>query len=147
MVFAFLSFVAGAWFGFCLPPWPVTAVFLLGMFVSALLLGMGVNILILSFGQKVEITAWMFAHLFMIVCGIYYPVNILPAWAQSIAAGIPMTYFLEYMRQPYGFAALHDHLLGKGFFLLALYYFVGIAGLKQAYRRARRYGIIIRLSE
>ena len=147
IVFVFLSAAAGAWFGFMLPDPLTTVVFLAGLFICALLLGMFVNFLILSFGQKVEITAWMFAHLFMIVCGIYYPVTILPGWAKAIAAGIPMTYFLEYIRQPYGFFPSHTQLLFKGFGLTAIYYAAGLVFLKSAYTRARQRGTIIRMSE
>ena len=89
MVRGFIAFVllscAAAWgFGFHLPGFVSTGLFLIGLFACALILGILVNILILSFGQKVEITAWMFAHLFMILCGIYYPVDILPKFFQYI---------------------------------------------------------------
>jgi ABC-type multidrug transport system permease subunit len=80
-----------------------TALFLLGLFACAFILGILVNILILSFGQKVEITAWMFAQLFMILCGIYYPVDILPKFFQYLALMVPITHFLEFFRQSYGF--------------------------------------------
>src|SRR5262249_35033966 len=85
MTFIFLSIAACWGFGFHLPGFFITVGFLFGLFCCAFILGILVNILILSFGQKVEITAWMFAHLFMIICGIYYPVDVLPRFFQALA--------------------------------------------------------------
>ena len=105
------------------------------------------NILILSFGQKVEITAWMFAQLFMIICGIYYPVDILPKFFQYMALMVPITHFLEFFRQSYGFKAHTPYPFLSGFALTLLYIMLSLHFLGQAYTRARKKGIIIRLSE
>src|ERR1700728_4654470 len=93
IAFVFLSCAASWGFGFHLPGFFITVSFLFGLFACAFILGILVNILILSFGQKVEITAWMFAQLFMILCGIYYPVDILPKIWQTVALLVPITHF------------------------------------------------------
>jgi len=147
VAFAILSMAAYAGFGFHLPAWQVTVLFLLGLFISGLILGIIVNILILSFGQKVEITAWMFAHLFMILCGIYYPVDVLPPFFQAIALMVPITHFLEYFRYSYGFKTHSLHSLLIGFSLSVVYLVIFIRLLGHAYTRARQKGVIIRLSE
>jgi ABC-2 type transport system permease protein len=152
MARGFAAFVllaaAAAWgFGFHLPGLFVTGMFLLGLFSCALILGILVNILILSFGQKVEITAWMFAQLFMIICGIYYPVDILPRAFQAVALMVPITHFLEFFRQSYGFKAHTPHPLLAGFALALVYIILSLRLLGHAYTRARKKGIIIRLSE
>ncbi|MBF0570847.1 MAG: ABC transporter ATP-binding protein/permease [Candidatus Omnitrophica bacterium] len=148
----FIAFVllatAASWgFGFHLPGLFITALFLFGLFACAFILGIMVNILILSFGQKVEITAWMFAQLFMIICGIYYPVGILPKIFQYLALMIPITHFLEFFRQSYGFKAHTAYPLLTGFALTLLYIILFLWFLGHAYTRARKKGIIIRLSE
>ncbi len=147
MTFIILALAGFYGFGFHLPDALTTALFLSGLFTCALILGVLVNILILSFGQKVEITAWMFAHLFMILCGIYYPVDMLPPFFQALALGIPITHFLEFFRQAYGFNAHTPYPLLTGFALSALYLAAALHFLKNAYTRARRKGIVIRLSE
>ena len=126
MVRGFIAFVllagAAAWgFGFHLPDIFTTLLFLFGLFACAFILGILVNILILSFGQKVEITAWMFAQLFMIICGIYYPVDILPKIFQYMALMVPITHFLEFFRQFYGFKPHTPYPLLSGFALAFLY--------------------------
>jgi ABC-2 type transport system permease protein len=152
MIRGFVAFVllAGAaviFFGFHLPGILTTAIFLLGLYFCAFILGILVNILILSFGQKVEITAWMFAQLFMILCGMYYPVDILPKAFQYLALMVPITHFLEYFRQFYGFKAHTPYPLLSGFALTFLYIILSLRFLGHAYTRARKKGIIIRLSE
>ncbi len=152
MVRGFIAFVlltsAAAWgFGFYLPGLLTTALFLFGLFACAFILGILVNILILSFGQKVEITAWMFAQLFMILCGIYYPVDMLPKFFQYLALGVPITHFLEFFRQSYGFKAHTPYPLLTGLALTLLYIILSLRLLGHAYTRARKKGIIIRLSE
>jgi ABC-type multidrug transport system ATPase subunit len=152
MVRGFIAFVlltcAASWgFGFHLPGPFTTALFLFGLFACAFILGILVNVLILSFGQKVEITAWMFAQLFMILCGIYYPVDMLPKAFQYLALMVPMTHFLEFFRQYYGFKAHSPHPLLTGFALTLLYIILSLRLLAHAYTRARKKGIIIRLSE
>jgi len=147
LAFGLLSGAAVLFFGFHMPGILTTALFLLGLYSCAFILGILVNILILSFGQKVEITAWMFAQLFMILCGMYYPVDILPKIFQYLALMIPITHFLEYFRQSYGFKAHTMYPLFTGFALTLLYIILSLRFLGHAYTRARKKGIIIRLSE
>jgi ABC-2 type transport system permease protein len=145
--FIFMAAVAAWGFGFHLPGFWVTALFLFGLFACAFILGILVNVLILSFGQKVEITAWMFAHLFMILCGIYYPIDVLPKFFQDIALLVPITHFLEFFRQSYGFKTHTPYPLISGFALTIFYIILSLRLLAHAYTRARKKGIIIRLSE
>ncbi len=139
---------AAVWgFGFQLPDFGVMVAFLIGIFGCALILGIFVNILILSFGQKVEITAWMFGHLFLILCGIYYPVDVLPSFFQQLSLVVPITHFLEYFRHYYGFKTHSSNSLMIGYCLIVVYLLISLKLLKQAYIRARKNGIVIRLSE
>ncbi len=147
IAFVLLSCAASWGFGFHLPGLFVTVLFLFGLFACAFILGILVNVLILSFGQKVEITAWMFAQLFMILCGIYYPVDMLPKVFQYLAFMVPITHFLEFFRQSYGFKAHTPYPLLFGFALTLLYIILSLRLLRRAYTRARQKGIIIRLSE
>lgn len=146
-IFIVLGLSAIFLFGFSFPSLPITLIFLLGLFGCSLLLGMIVGILVLLFGQKADITAWMFAYLFMLLCGIYYPIDTLPKALAIIAQWIPITYFLEYFRQSFGFIPLHEHGLIKGFGLIVIYLFLGLLWVKYAFTYARQKGIIVRLSE
>lgn len=141
IVFAVLAICAVTMFHFQFPPLWVTAVFLVGIMMCAFLLGLLVTVLILSFGQKAEITAWMFAYLFMLICGIYYPVDILPPVFKFLADIIPITYFLEFFRNG------DPRQAATGFALVVVYFTLGLQILRSAYQRARQKGTIVRLSE
>ena len=79
------------------------AFFLAGMFINAAIIGAVVLALVLRFGQRAEVAAWAFSYLMLLLCGLYYPVSVLPAEVQVLAQFIPLTYFLEYFRHFYGF--------------------------------------------
>jgi len=49
------------------------------------------------------VAAWSISSLMALICGIYYPISILPTPLPEIARAIPLTYFLEYFRTFYGF--------------------------------------------
>ncbi len=119
-------------------------IFLAGLFLTSASIGILVCISILMFGQRAEVAAWTITGIMMFICGIYYPVTVLPWGVQIIARAIPLTYFLEYMRSFYGFGEANV-ILGFG---LAIFYFVaGLIALDRAIIRARRSGILLRLSE
>ena len=147
VIFIALGLSAMVLFRFTFPPLAPMLIFLAGIFGCALLLGLLVNVLLLTFGQKAEITAWMFAYLFMLLSGIYYPVTTLPTFFFHVSEWIPITYFLEYLRQYFGFTSVFSHVLLKGTGLIVLYLGLGLMLLRFAFYRARKKGIILRLSE
>ncbi len=121
--------------------------FLLGLFLSAAMIGILVSILVLTVGNRAEVAAWSFVSLMLLLCGIYYPVSILPKWIMTIAELMPLTYFLEYFRGFYGFQPTFSHVLGKGYVLVIAYLFLEIYLMQAALRRAKRRGILLKLSE
>ncbi len=147
IVFALMTGFSGYAFEFSLPSAGYTAAFFTGISLSALIIGMLVNLLVMLYGQRVEITAWAFASLIMLICGIYYPVSQLPVAVQFFSKLIPLTYFMEYFRLGYGFTPVYTNLLLKGFGLCALYIILLYTLLNVAYKRSRKTGMILRLSE
>ncbi|MBX9743861.1 MAG: ABC transporter permease [Chlamydiales bacterium] len=53
---------------------------------------------IIYWGHRVEMLAWMVAFLFAPFSAVFYPVEVLPPWAQMIAWALPTTYVFEGMR-------------------------------------------------
>ena len=123
------------------------ALFLLGCCLCSLIIGLFVCSLVLLFGTRAETSAWAAVNFTLMFSGIYYPVSVLPGWAQSVAAGIPLTYFLDAFRQGYGFAAQFTHAWLKGFALTGLYVVLAHWALASAITRSRRTGLLLKLSE
>ena len=79
--------------------------------------------------------------------GIYYPVSVLPGWAQAVSRAIPLTYFLDDFRTGYGFPSSFAHPLVMGFALAAVYLALAHWALAAAITRSRRTGLLLKLSE
>jgi ABC-2 type transport system permease protein len=123
------------------------ALFLMGCFLCSLIIGLFVCSLVLLFGTRAETSAWAAVNFIVMLSGIYYPVSILPGWAQGVAAGIPLTYFLDAFRQGYGFESHFSHAWLKGFALTGLYVVLAHWALASAITRSRRTGLLLKLSE
>jgi ABC-2 type transport system permease protein len=119
-------------------------IFLAGVFATAAVIGITVCISILTFGQKADVAAWSLSGLILLVSGIYYPVNVLPPVLQMFARAVPLTYFLEYYRSIF---IPGPHHLATGIFLAVFYLVLGLVLFDRAIDRARRTGILLRLSE
>ncbi len=53
---------------------------------------------IICWGHKVEMLAWMVGFLFAPFSAVFYPIEVLPGWAQRISWCLPTTYIFEGMR-------------------------------------------------
>lgn len=134
-------------FNFFQPGGLPLVLYLSGLFLIAVSIGAGVCILVLLFGYKAEVAAWSITSLMALICGIYYPISILPTPLQEIARIIPLSYFLEYFRTFYGFKKEVNDLLARGFGLIGLYLILEAILLKWVIHHARKNGTFVKLSE
>ena len=148
-VFAILAAVSRGAFGvsFFAHGWLPAIAFLLGLLVSAAGVGLLVCALLLLFGLRAEVSAWSGVSLVLLVCGVYYPVSVLPGPVGAVAAGVPLTYFLDAFRAQLGFTPVFDRALAKGYGLGAAYLVLGYAAFSGAVARARRTGMLLKLSD
>jgi ABC-2 type transport system permease protein len=123
------------------------SVFLVGLFVNAVIIGIMVLTLVLRFGHRAEVAAWAFSYLILLLCGLYYPVSILPMGARELAQLIPLTYFLDYFRHFYDFPLLSPHPLLYGFAQCAVYLAAGYVLLNRTLKGALKRGTLLKLSE
>jgi ABC-2 type transport system permease protein len=120
---------------------------LAGLLLSAAGVGLLVSTLLMLFGLRAEVSAWSGVSLVLLLCGVYYPVSVLPAPLQVVAAGVPLTHFLEAFRAHLGYAPVFTAPLLRGYGLAALYVAGGYALFAWAIHRARRTGMLLRLSD
>ncbi|MGH7276798.1 MAG: ABC transporter permease [Candidatus Rokuibacteriota bacterium] len=131
-----------------LAPGPVAvAIFLAGCFLSAWIVGVAVCALITLFGNRAEAFAWASVNLVLVLAGIYYPVSVLPEPVAALAAAIPLTYFLDAYRAHFGFAPEFRAPVATGLALSALYAALAHWAFLAAIRRARRTGLLLKMSE
>jgi ABC-2 type transport system permease protein len=73
--------------------------FLFSLLMSGWFIGFTASGVIIRYGQSVQSVAWMAGYALAPFSAVFYPVEVLPRWAQTIAAALPMTYVFEGMRQ------------------------------------------------
>jgi ABC-2 type transport system permease protein len=97
--------------------------------------------IIVFYGQRLQMLAWMMAYLFAPFSAVYYPVSVLPEWAQVIAKCLPTTYIFEGMREILyqGKVSIEPILISFGLNILylgaALWFFIAM------YQRSRDKGL------
>ncbi len=146
LVFLVMAIISGAFFGLDVLAGGLipVALFLFGVYLMAAITGMLVCVAILTWGYRAEIAAWTVTGIMMFLCGIYYPVSVLPAPLEALARLVPLTYYLEYFRSIYGFGG---HNIGLGIALGLAYFLLELVAFDVALRRARSTGMILKLSE
>jgi len=120
---------------------------LVGLLFSAAAIGLLVCTLLMLFGLRAEMSAWSGVSLVLLLCGVYYPVSMLPAPLQVVAAGVPLTHFLEAFRANLGYAPVFTTPLLRGYGLAVIYVAGGYALFAWAIQRARRTGMLLKLSD
>jgi ABC-2 type transport system permease protein len=77
---------------------------------------------LLLWGQKMQTIMWMSSWIFLPFSGVFYSISVLPAWAQTISHGLPMTYIFESIRMyiVHGSLPMNYMVLGAGLNLLYL---------------------------
>lgn len=140
-----------AWYAFAFNPFAAgvlpVVVLLVGCFLTAWIVGVFVCVLIMLFGGRAETSAWASINLVLALAGIFYPVSLLPWWAAAVGAAIPLTYFLDAYRAHFGFTAEFAFPVVTGLVLSALYVALSHVTLHAAVGRARRTGLLLKMSE
>jgi ABC-2 type transport system permease protein len=127
--------------------WGPAAAFVAGLLLASAGIGLIVATLLLLFGVHAEVTAWSGVSLVLLLCGIYYPVSMLPAPLSTLATVIPLTYFLEAFRADYGFPSFSRSPWLTGYAVAIAYLVGGYVMFSWAIARARRTGMLLRLSD
>lgn len=107
---------------------PLGSLLLLYGFLSVYLVALlGLGLLISTYSetqQQAMSIAFFFIMIFMLMSGLFTPIDSMPGWAKVIARCSPVTYFIEVMRMVVlkgsGFHDIRFHFLVTGAFALGL---------------------------
>lgn len=110
-------------------------------------IGLFVSGLVLRYGLGAESFAWAFIFALAPLCGVYYPISILPSWVQAISAILPASYVFEGMR-----AILIEHSVRPDLLMIAaalnvIWLAAGVAGFLIFHRQARERGMLLQVGE
>ena len=145
MAIVFGVLVAIAVFGLNVPaligPFFLLA-FILVLF--AITLGMISCAIVLRLGPTAEWFAWPIPAVIQPLVGVFYPIAVLPLWAQIIAKFLPPSYVFESLRTILTGGAVPWGMLAVAFLLSVLYMFLAGAIFTYTYRWALKTGAISR---
>jgi ABC-2 type transport system permease protein len=120
--------------------WP-----LIPFFLSLILSGWAVGFFTAStlayWGQKVQKLVWVMGWFFVPFSAVFYPLHILPAWAQVIAKALPMTYIFESVRSFVNTGKLPMNYLIISFVLNIIYFIGALLLFTTAFRKSRTRGL------
>ncbi len=124
---------------------------LVPLVANLIIMGWSVGIIttaiILRFGQEAEVLAWGIALLFQPVSAVFYPVEVLPGWLQSIANFIPSAHVFEGMRQVINSNTFpYDHLIWAAA-LNCGYVAASILFFAWNFRRVKDKGLLVKTGE
>lgn len=97
--------------------------------------------IIIYWGHQVEMFAWMIAFIFAPFSAVFYPVNVLPLWAQKISWCLPTTYVFEGMRHILNQNAFPYSYLLYSLILNGLYLTASIFFFKWMFEKSRKKGL------
>ena len=120
---------------------------LLAFFANLMVMGWAFGLivcgLLFRWGLGAESIAWFAIFALAPLSGIYYPISVLPDWAQHIAWALPPAHVFEGMR-----TVMFQHVFRMDHFLYAtglnvVYLGIGVTAFLYAFGIARRRGLIL----
>lgn len=123
-------------YGFYLIPFIILLI-MTGWWVGFLVAG-----IILRYGTKLQMLAWSMVAVLSPFCAIYYPVSLLPEWAQAISAVIPVTYVFEGSRELIETGQLSMNKLVIGFLLNLVYIGITYIYMRSSFNKILNKGLV-----
>jgi ABC-2 type transport system permease protein len=116
--------------------------FMASLIMTGWAVGFFVAGLILRFGTRVQTFAWTTVMVLSPFSAIYYPVSILPGWAQFIAKFVPTSYIFEGSRE-----VLYQHHLDPmklviSFTLNIIYLFFAVLFIRKSFNSVLQKGLV-----
>lgn len=115
-------------------------------FILLLMTGWWISFLIAAcifrFGVRVQTFAWTLSFLLVPFSGVYYPLSVLPGWAQEIGKYLPTSYVFEGIRQMITQQVFDVQKVIISFVLNIIYLILSIVILKKSFTFLLRRGVL-----
>jgi ABC-2 type transport system permease protein len=121
--------------------------FVFNLLVAGWTIGVLTTSLIMRFGQEAEVLAWSMVFLFQPISCVFYPLDVLPGWLQSVAWVNPAAHVFEGMRGLLANQTAPVTSLGLATGLNALYVVAVIAWFHHTFNICKDRGSLVRVGE
>ena len=98
--------------------------------------------IIFRYGTRIQTLAWAGVMLLSPFSAIYYPISILPAWAQKVANFMPTSYIFEQIRSVVNSQTLDWQKLAIAFGLNLVYLTFSVIFLYRSYKKTLKNGLL-----
>ena len=119
----------------------------LSLYIFGITLGLFVSSGIMRYGPSFENIAWSSLFLLAPLGCIYYPIEILPNFFQTIAKGLPLVYIFDETRNILLNGFVNYENIRQAYLLNLIYLFCGIVLFYLSFLRARVKGTLINMGE
>lgn len=129
---------------YSLPVWTVLSMIsicALPLFLSAIWLGFTCMQALVTFGKRGVEIGYVFAWFMLPFSGAYYPIEVLPAWGQTISKFLPMSYVFQGMRSYLTCQQDPTSYLIKGYAFSFLYAISAILIFVYCFNRSKQKGL------
>lgn len=116
--------------------------FALLLIMSGWWIGLFIASVLMRYGSKVQTLAWTVIWAVAPFSAIYYPVAILPSWAQKVSYLLPTTYVFESGRQLLTHGTIDVRMLYISFGLNLLYVLLTFLMLRSSFKKVLKRGLI-----
>lgn len=126
---------------------PALLAFFANLIVMGWAIGLLVSGMVLRYGLGAEGLAWFLVFAVQPITGVYYPIDILPGWLQSVAVFLPSSHVFEGMRAALFTGNFRTDLFVNAVLLNVVYLAVGIGAFLAYFRVARVRGQLLHVGE
>lgn len=116
-------------------------IFIINLLLTGWACGFIFAAFIVRFGQKIQQLAWAGVAIIAPFSAVYYPLSILPDWAQKIGLALPSTYVFESIRQALFTGVVSYDKLLISFGLNILYFIFSIWFFVRMFNKSRKLGL------
>lgn len=116
-------------------------VYILSLLLTGWTFGFLSASLFLRYGTSVQTLAWAGPVILMPFSGTYFPLSVLPGWAQSVAVFVPSSYVFESMRQLVYTGMFDPMSMVKSFGLNLIYIILATWLFAKSYQKAKEQGL------
>lgn len=116
-------------------------IFALPLFISALWVGFSCLTVVVTLGKRSTEFAFVMLWSLLPFSGAYYPINVLPIWAQKVSALLPISYLFQGMRE---YLINHNdpaNYLITGYVMSILYTIIAVIAFIYSFNRSKKQGL------
>lgn len=111
------------------------------LILSGWILGFLAAGFLIYFGQRVESLPWMVGWIFVPFSSVFFPISVLPEWAQKISRFLPMPYAFESMRNFVLNDFLDYKLIGYSVLLNFIYFALSLTFFVCMFKKSKKLGL------